>query len=418
MPKKVLFSESVITRIISESLLEATASEIHGKYYQDVPEQDYRQLVFADPTSNQQKDKMGKYGKWILNLYKQGKLKVGDVPELRDSLSYFDKFKNRIEKKDINQYHSVPELFNSVKQFMENPNQAASKSDELRKTKQQGAEKVYEDEEWLVVVPKTEQAACLYGKGTKWCTAATDGSNMFEYYNNSGPLYININKKTGRKYQFHFQAEQFMDEQDNPIGRNIPEKIGMTQGLYDFYGSDPERFPLSKLIFRFNECVLLEDTEGNGTIMFFTYENGGDTEYGWFDYNTQDSLTGNELFLKCYPFQDNVAPYRDKQNRINVMGRDGKPLLKKSLPGEGIKFSSFYQQGKVFEVFKMEQKEYVFNLVSVDGKFFFNDWLDYIMKVDNEFICRAVVDGKGYECIIDVEGNVVQEWKPIPYLWP
>lgn len=418
MPKKVLFSESVISHIISESLLEASATEIHGKYYQDIPEQDYRQIIFTDPTSNRQKDKMGKYGKWILSLYKQGKLKTGDIPELKDSLTYFDKFKGKLEKKDINQYHSVPELFNSVKQFMDNPNQATSKSDELRKMKQEGAEKVYEDEEWLVIVPKTEQAACLYGKGTKWCTAATDGGNMFEYYNNSGPLYININKKTGRKYQFHFQTEQFMDEQDNPIGRNIPEKIGMTQGLYDFYGSDPERFPLAKLIFRFNKYGFIEDTEGDGTIIFFTYEDGEDTEYGWLDYNTQDSLTGNELFSKCYPFKDNVAPYRDKQNRINVMGWDGKPLLKKSLPGEGVMFSAFYQQGKVFQVFKMEQKEYVFNLVSVDGKFLFNDWLDYIMKLDNEFLCRAVVDGKGYECIIGIEGNVVQEWKPIPYLWP
>ena len=55
MPKKVLFSESVISRIISESLLEATASEIRSKYYQDVPEQDYKQLIFADPTSNPNK---------------------------------------------------------------------------------------------------------------------------------------------------------------------------------------------------------------------------------------------------------------------------------------------------------------------------------------------------------------------------
>lgn len=88
-----------------------TASEIRDKYYKDIPEQDYFQLIFTDPTSKEEKDKMGKYGKWILSLYKHGKLKTGDIPELRDSLTCFNKFKKKIDKKDINQYHSVPELY-------------------------------------------------------------------------------------------------------------------------------------------------------------------------------------------------------------------------------------------------------------------------------------------------------------------
>lgn len=333
MPKKVLFSETVISRIISESLLEATASEIHGKYYQDVPEQDYKQLIFADPTSNPNKDKMGKYGKWILSLYKQGKLKTGDIPELRDSLVYFDKFKAKLERKDINQYRSVPELYNAVKLFMENPNQAASKSDELRKTKQEGAEKVYEDEEWLVIVPKTEQAACLYGKGTKWCTAATEGDNMFNFYNNRGPLYININKKTGRKYQFHFQTNQFMDEQDIEIGRDIPNKIGMSQGLYDFYGSKPKRFPLAKLIFRFGNITTYEVYRGDDAVVFFTQSDDGNRYEGWLDENTGDSLTGDRLFLACQPFAHNRAPYCDLDNGQNIMRRNGTPLFKQNLKG-------------------------------------------------------------------------------------
>jgi hypothetical protein len=60
---------------------------------------------------------------------------------------------------------------------------------------------------------------------------------MFDYYNEQGNLYININKKTNRKYQFHFNGSdsQFMDEKDKEITKPIPQKIGMSDGLLYFY---------------------------------------------------------------------------------------------------------------------------------------------------------------------------------------
>ena len=67
----------------------------------------------------------------------------------------------------------------------------------------------------MIIVPHTEEASCYYGKGTQWCTAANNGNNMFEYYNDNGNLYININKLTHEKYQFHFETDSFMDETDS-----------------------------------------------------------------------------------------------------------------------------------------------------------------------------------------------------------
>ena len=100
-----------------------------------------------------------------------------------------------------------------------------------------GAEKVYEDNEWLIIVPKTREAAIYYGKGTKWCTASTRGYNYFERYNNEGRLYININKNTGDKYQFHFESNSFMDAEDKPITGIIAEEIGLSSGAEQFYAS-------------------------------------------------------------------------------------------------------------------------------------------------------------------------------------
>lgn len=76
-------------------------------------------------------------------------------------------------------------------------------------------DKIYEDSKWVLLTPKTREAAILYGKGTQWCTAATESTNYFDYYNDRGPLYILINKKNPEeKYQYHLPTNSFMDITD------------------------------------------------------------------------------------------------------------------------------------------------------------------------------------------------------------
>ena len=210
-------------------LLEAASlADVHEKYYNQIPEEEFKQIVASDPTAGE--DKMGKYSKWLLALYTGGNLKLEDLYKATKYLTIFDKYKGKIEKKDIGQYKSLPELYRAIQPYEDNT-QAASHKEEIRQIKK-GAEKVYEDDEWLVVVPHTQQAAIEYGRGTQWCTAATDSYNYFNHYNKEGPLYININKNTGKKFQFHFESQQFMDEED--CGVNFHE-IGLSDGLTKFY---------------------------------------------------------------------------------------------------------------------------------------------------------------------------------------
>ena len=57
---------------INESLLlEATLDDIYTKYYSNIPQDEFWQIIKADPTYNEQRSqKMGKYGKWLLNQYR------------------------------------------------------------------------------------------------------------------------------------------------------------------------------------------------------------------------------------------------------------------------------------------------------------------------------------------------------------
>lgn len=74
--KTIILTESqannVKSLIFEQYLIEATLDDIYTKYYSNIPQDEFWQIIKADPTYNEQKSqKMGKYGKWLLNLYKQ-----------------------------------------------------------------------------------------------------------------------------------------------------------------------------------------------------------------------------------------------------------------------------------------------------------------------------------------------------------
>ena len=213
-----------LREIIKEIINEATADEIKTKYYPDITQEIFNDIVNTDKiTSNLENGKIGNYAKWLLNLYKKNNLKLEDLYKAEEYLPVFDKLSkaNKLEIKDINKYKSLADLYNVIADYVGN-DKTISKQDEIRKEKS-GIKKIYEDNRFLVIQPLTEEAACYYGKGTQWCTASTNGNNMFNYYNSKGPLYIIMDKtkrnKVGdyEKYQIHFETAQFMDSSDEDI---------------------------------------------------------------------------------------------------------------------------------------------------------------------------------------------------------
>ena len=160
----------------------------------------------ADPTKNKE------YTQAIVKMYASGGIKMEDITStLADYLVKFHKLKTKKMIKppynDLMRYNNVQDFYKAVEQF----------PDVEEKPENRGkAEQLYDDAQIRVIVPVDETAACYYGQGTRWCTAAKN-NNMYNSYNKRGPLYIIIPKKplhTGEKYQFHFESGSFMDEQD------------------------------------------------------------------------------------------------------------------------------------------------------------------------------------------------------------
>lgn len=78
-------------------------------------------------------------------------------------------------------------------------NTAVELADEIVKRKELEKEtnKLYNDDEWLVLIPQSYEASQLYANGTKWCI--TQKSYWNDYKKHSRIIFI-INKKSDEKY--------------------------------------------------------------------------------------------------------------------------------------------------------------------------------------------------------------------------
>lgn len=166
-----------------------------------------------DPTKNKQ------YTQWMARMYANGGVKLEDLNR-GNAVGLYELGKRRRmikpEHADINRFRTYRDFERALVDnydldAIETPQQEANRGK---------AREVYNDSDVRIIVPEDQEAACYYGQGTTWCTAATRGSNYFSHYNSEGPLYILLPKHPqyeGEKYQLSFPTNQFMNEQDDPV---------------------------------------------------------------------------------------------------------------------------------------------------------------------------------------------------------
>ena len=165
-------------------------------------------LYFDDALDN------NKYIPWVTKRYISNDFVANQIDKINNLLNRFVQNLHKIENKDIGFYKSIDELKDVIR-TAENTDLSNSEKARIAKTE---AKKVYEDNDLVIIVPETEAAAIQYGKGTKWCTSALN-DNRFEIYDGISPLYININKHNGNKYQF-WEGEngiEFRNAANDPV---------------------------------------------------------------------------------------------------------------------------------------------------------------------------------------------------------
>lgn len=176
-----------------------------------------------DPTN-------GKYAVWIVKLCSKTETlpPYEDMGRVHDALAQFDTIKksgyfvrnkDKAQYADINVFKNFRELENFIDSIETGAMMSNSKQDkeiESRLVEYDQAEILFNSDNYKLVIPRSEEAAVFFGRNTRWCTAATK-NNMFDHYNDAGPLYIFIDKKNNRRWQLHLSTKQYMDEKDEPI---------------------------------------------------------------------------------------------------------------------------------------------------------------------------------------------------------
>ena len=81
---------------------------------------------------------------------------------------------------DIMRYKNPGELRQTITAL------GASKGEKKKAVKKGETDVAYESDKFLVVMPHSVASSCFYGKGTTWCTAATEDQNLFLSYVGSG----------------------------------------------------------------------------------------------------------------------------------------------------------------------------------------------------------------------------------------
>lgn len=201
----------------------------------------------ADPT----KKKI--YTQWLVNQYRNSSLTPEEAQErgvkkipsfyqedtgrYHTTLANFDKYKHKLDKKDINQYSDLDEVRNAVAPHL---GSATSKKDAIKNLNHPGLSKEWEDEHINLYHLKDKQASMdLFGGGfengkTDWCTADTRPEyNQFDNYTNGGHrLWVVQHKPTGKLYQYQVKNAQFMNAEDKPVSDHPEEYKAIMPSLH------------------------------------------------------------------------------------------------------------------------------------------------------------------------------------------
>ena len=103
-----------------------------------------------------------------------------NLDKLSQALNKFEKISSNLPITDLYQYKSAGQLLSALSEYEQRLR---------RKVKPvNGGNVVYDDGRYFIVNPLTLDSSCYYGKGTKWCTAATN-NEQFSRYNEDGKLF-------------------------------------------------------------------------------------------------------------------------------------------------------------------------------------------------------------------------------------
>ena len=216
-----------IGQLLEEGLLlEVSIDELRRQWVESgkMDEETFNQVVQA---SNNQSN----YATWLVKKVASDIISTEDLHLWSEIFTFFDRYKQRFQKKDINQVKTREDCtefmndYNRIKDAVENQKSSGMNKSDAEKTDPclLGKFKTSDGRKWTVykTTPGQWQEERKIGSGTSWCTVAS--LQFFNRYFQGDPnpaYYIFINQKDPKeKYQIHYNSDQFKDKNDREVDR-------------------------------------------------------------------------------------------------------------------------------------------------------------------------------------------------------
>jgi hypothetical protein len=198
-----------------------------------------------------------------------------DFGRAREALGTFHRVKHLLpaEHRDINKINSLHHLEDIVEPYKTHE----PENEQDKRTVAQGSDIIHEDDDVRVHYIKNQEASCILGRGTRWCTAARE-NNQFENYNSTSPLIMITDKKgvlanrtsssRNRRFQFHFGRNRSTTN----IASREPEIGGHEQGDsptdHSLMDETDSPFDYHELVGKFPQLLKIPHLQHLHSVMF------------------------------------------------------------------------------------------------------------------------------------------------------
>ena len=197
------------------------AREVEKLSGAQIPEHVARMILErADPTAA--KTMTG----WLVKQYAQGALRLEDLGTAYETMDMFHRYARKLpaDTRDLGRHGSLADVWEVVSPIaeaeMEKLSGKAQKALDRDKAYTESRILRQDPDGFTVAVPLTEFAAKWWGRGTRWCTSATEG-NQFWSYHKHAPLFVVVIPQRQLKGKFQLWANrnevQFMRASDQEV---------------------------------------------------------------------------------------------------------------------------------------------------------------------------------------------------------
>lgn len=156
------------------------------------------------------KTKTKKYLAYMLEIWKNKDYMIHSK-DLVELVNMFDDLLPFIPNKDI--YHKDYQKISFLTQVLDD---AMLTKEEKSFVREEHVDVLFENENYILVNPKTHKGSLKYGAKTKWCTASRTDENTFNSYTKNGFLSYLICKK-GTKGQNYSKIAFYSRKNEDPL---------------------------------------------------------------------------------------------------------------------------------------------------------------------------------------------------------